>query len=1201
MNETNGEEKTEPQASRTLRLSRRQVITLAGAMLAAPALAHAGSKPTDTPHSPGGLFPQNLRCEYRINPLGIDAVLPRLSWTMTGSRRRERQTAYQILVASSPQALAAGHADLWDSGRVTASQASPVVYGGKALTSRAQCHWKVRLWDHDGKPTEWSEPALCTIGLLHPADWQGHWIADAALADPANRPRTPIHCYFSEIVHTPNAAKWIVLDLGTSKSFDGARLNPAKPDGVSGDIATILYPVRFRIEASEQPDFQGAITVVDKTGQDVKPPRPGFYDADLYRFPKTMGRYVRLAVSRLSLWDGNDYALALGHFQVFDGDTNIAVNAPAQCSDSRETSDWSKRFLTDPQAKVAYSEKPAILQTDMGGINSPSRVPLLRREFQIKGSIRSATLYSTARGFYEARLNGAPVSEDRLSPGFTEYNREIEYLTYDVTPALRQGPNVLGMLLGYGWYASHMNLSSNEYIYGYFPQFLGQLEIEYADGRREVISSDGEWKTSLDGPIRWSDLLDGEGYDCRREMPGWDRPAFDASSWKTAAVIPRDNTRLMWPKAQPVRLMQEITPVAVAQVAPGVYVFDLGQEIAGYCRLKVDGPADTRLTLRHAETRHADGSINLAFLIGTPAQENYILDGHGMRTLEPHFTYHGFRFVEVTGLTKPPSADTLIGVHLRTSARQVSEFHCSNPLYNKIMNASRWTQQNMLFDIPAGCAARGERLGWTGDIRPCVQTALLHFDLAAFFEKYAVDMRTTQTAEGRFTDIAPHAHLRDTEIVVGSPGWANAGVSLPWELYLNTGDKRVLADNYKAAQRWVDYLYAHNPGFLWENSHGMSWGDWLSAGPATPMDIGASAFFAHDADVLARMAEVLGYQADAVRYKALFQGIKSAFASRYVSPDGIIRLSTPSQPLDVTETVRALVSDQSLKLTVNNKAFGSDPAPNVLKHLVLTYKVGGLQKTQEYPEDSVVDLSSNGQPLEIVSASYGEAPGQDVQGSYALALQFDLLDEPLRSRAVERLVQAISRDGGHPTTGFWSSVELMLALSRHGRHDIAAQMVNLTTFPSWGHMVQGDGTTCWESYDADTHDLSLNHWTHSASGEWLWRHIAGIAPDPEHPGYEAVVIRPRPCAEVDYCTAAYESLHGPVTVAWNRNPANFTLSVTVPPNMFATVFVPAAENTLVMESGRLAAASPGVQFLRREEGCTVYRVESGAYHFVVNS
>jgi alpha-L-rhamnosidase len=1199
MNEMNG----------SIRLSRRQLVAMVGGMLAASSasttdafssLAIPGEKTPPGQRPKGGMLLQNLRCEYRTDPLGIDAVQPRLSWTLAGSRRGERQTAYQVLVASSPEILAHGQGDLWDSGRVDTDHCSHVVYAGKTLTSRVRCHWNVRVWDQDGKPTDWSEPALWTLGLLHPSDWHGQWITDAALAAPANRPRTPIRCYRSGIAHTPDAVKWIVLDLGTTKAIDGACLQPAKPDGVNGDIATVFYPVRFKIEAANSQDFHDATVVVDKTARDVRPPRPGFTDPERYQFAKTPARYVRLTVSRLALWDGDDYVLGLGRFQVFDGDTEIAAGAHADASDSVETDEWSVRFLTDPQAKIAYNATPSVLPPHMSGVDSLSRVPMLRREFQTQGTVRRAMLYCSGRGFYEARLNGKRVSNDLLAPGYTEYDRRLEYQAYDVTGFLQNGANVLGASLGYGWYAGRMNINDNEYIYGYFPQLLAQLEVEYADGRRELIGTDASWKSTLDGPVRWSDLLDGEGYDCRKEMPEWDQASFDDADWKHVAVIPRDNTQIAWQRAQPVRRMQELKPVAVKQTAPGVFVFDLGQEFAGWCRLKADGPAGTRLTLRHAELRHADGSINQDNLWGVPAQDDYILDGRGPRTLEPHFTYHGFRFVEVAGLTQPPTAETLVGVHARTDARQVGHFECSNALYNKLMTTSRWTQQNMMFDVPAGCAGRGERLSWTGDIRPCVQTALFHFDSAAFFEKYCADLRADQSEEGRFTDVCPHAHLRDTDTCIGSPGWADAGVSLPWQLYLNTGDPRILADHFQAARRWVDYIHKNNPDLIWTHARGMSWGDWLSGGPATPQDIGSTAFFAHSTDLVSRMAELLGRKDDAIRYQNLFHGIRSAFVRRFVTSEGLILI--PRRSSDVTMIVRGLVKDQRLTLKVRNEILG-DPAPNVLKRQSLTYRIGDHQETREYPEDAVVDLDGAGQPLEIVSAVFGENSADpksaDVQGSYALALLFGLLDEPLKSRAVERLAQVTERDGGHPTTGFWSSVELLLALSESGRHDIAAQMLNLTTVPSWGHMVQGDGTTFWESFTADTHNLSLNHWTHSAIGEWLWRHIAGIAPDPDHPGYQSVLIRPRPCAEVDSCQATYESLRGPISVAWNRTKAEFTMDVTIPANMSATVYIPMAQGAQVTEGGQPVAASLGVHLLRKEAGSGVYRIGSGTYRFAV--
>ena len=371
------------------------------------------------------------------------------------------------------------------------------------------------------------------------------------------------------------------------------------------------------------------------------------------------------------------------------------------------------------------------------------------------------------------------------------------------------------------------------------------------------------------------------------------------------------------------------------------------------CRLKADGPAGTHVRLRHAEMIKPDGSLDVTTLWGTQQREDYILDGKGERTLEPHFTYHGFRYVELTGLPGELKPDSLIGVNLRTAAHITSTFECSNPLYNQIQKASDWTQANLLFDLPAGCGARSERLAWMGDIRACVQSLLFNFDSAALLTKYTSDIRDDQHADGRFTDIAPHAHLTGTTIAVGTPGWADAGVSLPWDLYVNTGDKRMLAEHFDAAKRWVDWVHANNPDFLWRNKHGEDWGDWLSAGsPITPRDLGSTAFFAHSADLVSRMALALGRKQDAETYAELFQHIRRTFVKNYVSENGIIGGVAPakSTPVDVTATVRSLIKNGKLAFTATNDVFGGDPAPNKVKTLRLSLRIGNKSSQQDFSE-----------------------------------------------------------------------------------------------------------------------------------------------------------------------------------------------------------------------------------------------------------
>jgi alpha-L-rhamnosidase len=1141
-----------------------------------------------------------LLCEHRSNPIGLDVVQPQLSWILTSAQRGEKQTAYQILVASSLDRLKVDAGDLWDSGKVLSDETAQITYQGKPLTSHQTCYWKIRAWDRDGKPSAWSHPASWSMGLLSPADWTAEWISDPILADPSNRPMTPVHCYRSELASHPDTGKWIVLDLGSSKPMDAVDVIPARPRGQSWDFRTAMFPLRFKLEVADNRDFRDAQTVVDQTGVDFPNPRG---DSCRFAFTAVRARYVRLGVTRLSRWDGQVYGLALGGISVFDGSTSIAVGADVDCSDSVESELWSKKFLVDGQAAVTLVDSSAL---DAGMPDTVkkftvSRVPMLRREFNLAGQVRRATLSVTARGFYEVHLNGHRVGDELLAPGYTDYNVRLQYQTYDVTDLLHRGTNAIGALLGYGWYAGHMNLFENRCIYGCFPQFLAQLNVELKDGTQLTLGTDGLWRSTLDGPVRWSDLLDGEGYDCRREMPGWDKPGFDDHAWQPVWSQPRDNVPLVWQRSQPVRVIREFQPVAVKAVRPGVYVFDLGQEITGWCRLQVAGPDGTHVRLRTSEMVSSDGNIDVESLMGTLAGEDYILAGKGQHTLEPHFTYHGFRYVELSGLPGKLKPDTLVAVNVRTDAALKGQFECSNDLYDHIQKAATWTEANLLFDVPAGCAARSERVAWMGDVRPCVQSLLFNFDAAPLLTKCAGDIRDDQTPDGCFTDIAPHAHLRGTRVCVGTPGWADAGVSLPWQAYVNTGDKRLLTEHFAAAKHWVDAVHAGNPDLLWRNNRGQDWGDWLSAGKETPKELGATAFFAHSADLLSRMAQVLGDQADAEHYQTLFQGIRRAFVKNYVGSNGIISDVPPGLPAmrDVTGLVRSQMINGNLAFTVNNDVLGGDPAPNQIKSLHLLVRRGNVSDARTFLEGDQVAMGVQaGQPLEIISARYGCADNDlgDTQGSYALALQFGLLDEPLRSQAVQRLNTLVVQNKFHPTTGFWSSSELLLALSDSGFNATAAEMVAQRDEPSWGYMANYN-TTMWESFDADTRKISLDHWPHSAVSEWLWRNVAGLNPDEQQPGYQSFTIHPRPTREVTWCQAGYDSIRGSILCDWHLVGGVFTLTLTVPANATATVFVPASGPGEVTESGKPATQSQGVSLLRTEPGWVVFHVESGSYQF----
>jgi alpha-L-rhamnosidase len=771
--------------------------------------------------APDGLAaPANLRCEYLVDPVGIDQTAPRLSWEMIDSRRSAVQQAYRILVADAPDLLGADVGNLWDTGTVTSDQSIQVVYAGRPLRPRTRAYWKVRVWDKHDHPSPWSSSAHWTMGLLERSDWEAKWIGDS---DPPP-PVTPANNgYHSEFASSPDTRKWVMIDLGESVKLDGIRLHPARPYDWKADVPGFLFPLRFKIELSNASDFTPCKTVVDRTLEDV--PNPGA-EPQTYEFPTATGRFVRLTVTRLRLRDAGQYGFALAEMEILADGKNLALGKTVAASDSIEWHAWSTKNLVDGD----------LVSHGIRGVD-PLPPPMLRNSFKVAGSdgaIKQATVYVTALGLYELRINGQRVGDHVLAPEWTDYHKRVQYQTYDVTPFLRNGDNAIGVLLGDGWYAGKIGLTGivpgglPRAIYGRQPRLLLQMEIEFADGRSQTIVSDETWRSTTDGPIRRSDLLDGEVYDARREMPGWDAPGFDDSSWKPVRVFAPTDARLVAQPNEPVRIVMELKPIRVTEPRAGVYVFDMGQNMVGWCRLKVRGSAGTTVTLRHAEVLNADGTIYTENLRSAAQTDRYTLRGDSVELLEPHFTYHGFRYVEATGLTEPPMLDSLVGCVFHSSAPLAGEFECSSPMLNRLMQNIVWTQWANLQSIPTDCPQRDERLGWMGDILAFAQTACFNMDMAAFFSKWMRDVRDAQADDGRFPDFAPHPY-DPSQRCSGAPAWGDAGVSVPWCVYRNYGDKRMLEEHFDAARHWVDYVHARNPDLLWRNARGNDYGDWLNA------------------------------------------------------------------------------------------------------------------------------------------------------------------------------------------------------------------------------------------------------------------------------------------------------------------------------------------------------------------------------------
>lgn len=530
--------------------------------------------------------------------------------------------------------------------------------------------------------------------------------------------------------------------------------------------------------------------------------------------------------------------------------------------------------------------------------NTDDRRPsLVRREFAVRHGLVRARLYATAHGLYEAELNGERVGDDALSPGWTVYGTRLRYYTYDVTDLVTPGANAIGAWLGDGWYRGRLGWRGGfRNIYGYDQSFLGQLELTYDDGTREIVATDWSWR-SAPSPILHSGIYDGEDYDAREELPGWSSPGFDDSAWEGVQERHRDPATLVAPTAPPVRATEELRPVEVLTGPSGSRILDFGQNLVGRVRIRVSGPAGATVTLRTAEVMQ-DGEIYTRPLRAARSTDNYTLAGRGIEEWEPRFTFHGFRYVEVSGwpgdLDADAAAGALVARVYHTDLERTGWFECSDPALNRLHQNVVWGMRGNFVDIPTDCPQRDERIGWTGDIQVFGPTASTLYDVSGMLSGWLRDVAIEQLPDGTVPWYVPVIPAVDkwTPMRPGA-AWGDVATLLPWTLYDRFGDLGVLRAQFDSARRWVDLLERlSGPSRLWNT--GFQLGDWLdpAAPPEDPADartdryLVATAYFAKSARTVARMAEALGLEPEQVHYDTLADEIVAAFTSEYVHEDG---------------------------------------------------------------------------------------------------------------------------------------------------------------------------------------------------------------------------------------------------------------------------------------------------------------------------
>jgi alpha-L-rhamnosidase len=899
--------------------------------------------------------PTDLACEYTVNPLGIDEHQPRFSWILQHSERGRKQSAYQILVASSRNNLINDKGDIWDSGKVESDKSVNIEYAGKPLKHKTAYRWKVRWWDDEGQTSPYSEIASFEMGFLAKKDWKAKWI---------------------------------------------------------------------------------------------------------------------------------------------------------------------------------------------GGNN------ILRKRFDIKGEIEQARAYICGLGWYELRINGKKVGDHQLDPGQTDYEKVVLYSTYDITDLLKNGENAIGVMLGKGRYVQDWSgagvierLTAEKNA---VPKVIMQLEIRFKDGSRKTFITDETWKVA-DSPIIEDDIYNGETYDARLEKTGWDNSGYDDSRWEEAKLTtPPAGQLVSQGTLPPIKIIKTIQPLMITNPQPGVFVYDLGQNFTGWVRLTVSGPRGAEVKLRFAELTYPDGMINPTPNRVAKVTDTYILKGEGNEVYEPRFTYHGFRYMEVTGFPGTPDLNTIQGIVVHSSVKPVGGFSCSNELINSIHKNILWTQLSNLMSVPTDCPQRNERMGWMGDAQLVVEESIFNFDMAAFYTKWLRDIRESQREDGSVSDVVPPYWQR----YPADPPWGTACVVVPWNLYLYYDDKRVLEENYQLMKRWVEFLTTKSKNHLVQYS---KYGDWCPPGKMRSLDtpgiLISSWCYYHDALTLSKIGGILGKKIDVKKYATLAQSIKEAINEEFLE--------------DEYYSHNSRIADHLLLLDTY--------APADRKNR----RKGGLYS----------------------------------QTANILPLYMDMVPEEKKAVVLQYFFENVEvTHDCHVSTGILGTRYLFETLTKYGRPDLAYRIVTQTTYPSWGYMIKEGATTIWErwEYMAGKGMNSHNHIMFGTVDTWFYRVLAGINQDVSAPSFKKIVIKPYIPADLNFASASVKTIRGLVSSSWKKERNGLTLDIVLPVNCEAEISLPITglKNPLVMESGKAVFKNnsfvkgvSGITDVKRNNEYITFTAGSGMYSF----
>ncbi|PHY18454.1 glycoside hydrolase family 78 protein [Caulobacter sp. BP25] len=797
-----------------------------------------------------GLRAVSLQTAMRLQPLGIDDPRPMLSWRLEGPAGAV-QSAYQIMVASTPEKLRAGVADLWDSGRVKSSESVGVRYGGAPLKARQRCFWRVKTWDAAGRASEWSPPATWEMGLIDQTEWIGDWLAVEAADERDDRaagvrwveaqtPKPHETCRFRLSFRSGmGEGRLVILTEGKLSKLvlDGrvVELPWRNPNGY-GDPPALAFPLRLEAGAHE------LIVEVTATGPDGGPGRA------------VLGAQVRML----------------------------------------DAEGAARRVVDGWESEAADAWKPAVVRTTQPHFPwPPTPARLLRRAFTLSKPPTQARLYVSALGGYRIWLNGRRVGDDELQSEPAQYRRHVPYRAYDVTDLLRDGENVVGLMVGDGTFASYQ-APDGRYAYGPAPRRVRLfIESRDAEDRVERIATDAAWRHAI-SPVLMSEIYAGEDHDLRLWPHGWAEPGFDDSGWSKVWTAPPPEGGPCALLSEPIRETRILKAVSIRAVGPDRHIVDFGQNFAGRVRLRVKGAKGALVIVRHAEILDGQGGLDRRNLRVARAEDRYILNGDDApETLQPIFTYQGFRYAEIQGVATL-GQNMIDGVVLSSDLPEIGVFRTAEPVVQNLWLNSLWSQRSNFMGIPTDCPQRDERLGWTGDAQVFWETAAFNMDVGGFTRGFTRTLRDDQAPNGAYPMWSPSPRGLGWGTTSPTPGWADGGVMLPYVAYLHSGDRSIVDENWEAMSAYASGVLAENPDGLWRRGRGADFGDWLaldgkSPGDATtPKDLIATAMLARSVDQLAQMAAWTGRSAEAKTWRAQGDRIKATFASAFARADGTV-------------------------------------------------------------------------------------------------------------------------------------------------------------------------------------------------------------------------------------------------------------------------------------------------------------------------